>query len=238
MKRMPLAAHALTLLLCSSVILALAASAVFVSRSDGAAGMIIPFAVGLIGAVFGLWRGRRRSNVRATHRLTVRRGIWLVIVPCAVLSAVALLLTVPSVLIWILAGLAGVGATTALSALGRTIGRNVRLPVGLGALVGIGAALAMSQANLRQPLEAAARAQGIAATELDRLPKSLSIRQAMAVADDPRTGVLAGSIREVRTQTVNAQLSSAMRISLILAFLSLLVSLLLPRRLFPSKATS
>jgi hypothetical protein len=234
MKRTIFAAHGAAALLCLSASLAIAASLLYAFRSNGAAGTAIPVVCALIGAGLGFVKARRRQNRRGPHRLVMRRGTWLVVLPCILTALVSLLTATPPFAVWLIAALAGAGVVTVLAMAHQIVGKNIRVPAIGGAVLGVALVLVLSQGNLREPIEASARANGVPAEQLDRLPQSLTVNNAEALARDPRTGYLAGSLREARTATVNSQFTQSIQTALLLAVASLIVSLFIPRRIKPA----
>jgi hypothetical protein len=176
-------------------------------------------------------KATRRRKRRGPHRLVLRRGIWLILVPCVLMTIVSMFTATPIFTVWLIAILAGVGVTTAITVANEVTGKDIRVSAIGGAALGLVAVIAFSQADLRGSIEASARASGVSTEQLGRLPKSLSLGDATSLAQDPRTGYLAGSIREARTTTVNAHFTQALQAALALAIASLIVSLFIPRRL-------
>jgi hypothetical protein len=238
MKRTQLVAYAVTIFACLASSIAVGTSFVFSRRSQGLTGALTIVVACLAGGCFGYYLGVRRKRKHQLRRLTIRRGAWLIVIPSLVGSLVGSLIATPSVFVWLIAALAGLGLTTAITATDRIAGKPVLALGGTGLLLGLVAVGVISQANLRETVNQVAQANGVTVQQRNLLPKSISLTQAASLARDPRIGVVAGSLREARQQTIASQFSRSLRIAAILGFLSLLTSLFLPRRLRPSQDSS
>jgi hypothetical protein len=230
------AAYVATTLICLAATLSIGSSLLYANRSAGLASVPILAICLLVGGALGWLRARRRTKRFAVpHRLTIRRGVWLIALPCLVTVGVSFATAIPVFAVWILTVLVGAGVVTAAAFSSQVVGPTFRSPVAAGTVLGIVAVIALSQANLRPAIEKNARANNVSADQLQRLPNSISLSKAASLSEDPRTGLLAGSLREIRTRTVNSQFTSALQLALLIAVVSLLVSLLLPRRLDTTK---
>jgi hypothetical protein len=238
MKRTQLVAYAVTIFAGLASSIAVGTSFVFSRRSQGLTGALTIVLACIAGGSLGYYLSIRRERKDQLRRLTIRRGAWLIVVPSLVGSLVGSLIATPSVVVWLIAALAGLGLTTAFTTTGRIAGKPVLALGGAGLYLGLVAVVVTSQANLREPVNQVAQANGVSVQKRDLLPKSISLTQAASLAKDPRTGVLAGSLREARQQTIASQFSGSLRIAAIFGFISLLTSLLLPRRLRPSQDSS
>jgi hypothetical protein len=231
MKRTTVAAHGVTGLSCFAASLAIAAMATFAFRSGGVASVVPLLVCSGFGIGLSLARASRRAKTRAPHRLVVRRGVWLIVVSCLATFVVSQLLAVPSVLLWVVCGLCGAGVFTVLSVAQRLGTNRVAVTAAAGAVLGVLAVFVLSQVNLRPAIDTAARGNGVTAAQLANFPKSISLSEAKNLADDPRTGFLGGSLSAARTRTIRSQLAGSLQFALILGFVGLLTSLVLPRRL-------
>jgi hypothetical protein len=232
MNRTRLAAHVVSVFLSIAASIAVATALVFSQRTHGPGGATAVLVAASLGVGLGYLIARRRTRKRAPHRLVIRRGVWLLLVPSVVGTLLGSLIAAPSVLVWMIAALAGLGISTVIMMTERITGPASLGTAGLGIVLGLVAVFVLSQANLRQSVEQVGRANGVTIDELNQFPKTISLAEGNALGEDPRTGILAGSIREVRTQTIRAQFIGSLRYAALFSLLSLITSLVLPRNLF------
>jgi hypothetical protein len=230
MNRTRFAAHAVALLLSVAVSIAVATTVVYSKRSVGLAGSITVPAAVLIGVGLGFLVARRRARKRSPHRLVIRRGVWLTLIPCVLGMLAGSLIVMPSMGLWVIAMLVGLGIATAIMMTSKIAGNTAFAAAGLGVAIGLITVFALSQANLRGAVEQVGEATGVSREQLDRLPQTISLEDGKALSTDPRTGILSGSIAEARTQVVRAQFGNSLRLAVLFAFVGLLTSLLLPRK--------
>jgi hypothetical protein len=227
MKRTRIAVHLITMLLTLATMLALGAAIVYSNRAKGVAGAAVLLIAAVLGGGAGYLVARRRARRHAPHRIVVRRGTWLMMIPFAIGS----IIVAPSIGLWCMAFLIGLGLATVIALMRRIEGNNVAIPAGIGAAAGVIAVLVLSQANLRSSVDQVAVANGVSAEQTKRLPSSISLTAAQSLSTDPRTGMLAGSLREARQQTMTSQFTGSLRFAAMGAAASLFLSFLLPRHL-------